>query len=189
MISMKIGYIVEEENDFEVIVELTKKIVPTNRFATSKFVSHGCGKLRCKCSAWSKILQQRGCHLLVVIHDLDSRKLNTLKKELESSITTSQMDGKLVLIPVKEMESWLLFDEQALAGVFSIRKKIQLPNQPEQIDSPKEHLRDLVWKNGRKRYINTVHNRRIAEEIDIQNLRECRSYTPYEVFLRTHFGL
>jgi hypothetical protein len=57
-------------------------------------------------------------------------------------------------------------------------------NDPEKIPEPKEFLRDLVWKLSDKttRYVNTVHNVKIAENLTISALRKCKAFLPLEKF-------
>ena len=178
-----IGVIAEEQNDVDVLYEFTSKIIPENAFSFRRFIGHGCGKLRHKCNAWAQNLIRRGCSHLVVMHDLDVNDENTLRHQLEESIRGLAFTGSLVLIPVHEIEAWLLCDGAALRHVFSMKKQPKVPSNPEGIQSPKEHLRDLVWRTSRKHYVNTIHNRRIAASIPVASLRVCRSFDPYPRFL------
>jgi hypothetical protein len=56
---------------------------------------------------------------------------------------------------------------------------------PEAIARPKERLRDLVFiRSGHKtRYLNSVHNVKIAGACLLANLRRCASFRPLEDFL------
>ncbi len=183
---MKIGIIAEEDNDVEVLYELTCKITAENTFSFKKFLGHGCGPIQKKCAAWAENLMRRGCTLLVVIHDLDDRNKATLFSDLNRQVQSVTFEAHLILIPVLELESWLLTDGQALKNIFKMSKTPNLPGQPETIMDPKKHLKDIVWKMAKKRYINTIHNKKIAKEITLPALNKCPSFQPYPAFISTH---
>ncbi len=180
---VKIGVIAEEQNDIDVLYELTRKLTSESNFSFSRFVGHGCGKLRKKCRAWSHILTQRGYSNLVVIHDLDNNDEGCLRRELEDSVDGITFTSHIILIPVYEIEAWLLSDPLALKQTFSMNKSPNIPKHPETICNPKEYLRDVVWKYCKKYYINTIHNKKIAEATRIERLSVCSSFSPYPEFL------
>jgi hypothetical protein len=181
--AVRIGIIAEEDNDVDVLYELTCKLTPESNFRFSKFVGHGCGKLRRKCGAWARNLIQRGCSHIVVMHDLDSNDKNVLYTELEGDIRHIGREYYLILIPVHEIEAWLLFDPVALKETFGMRKAPKTPTTPEKVSDPKKCLRDIVRKSCEKQYINTIHNKRIARAVRINKLLPCTSFSPYPDFL------
>ncbi len=181
--AVHIGVIAEEQNDIDVLYQLTCKLVAENSFSFHKFIGHGCGKLRRKCKAWGKNLIWRGCTHLVVMHDLDGGDESKLLKELNQAIESLSCDGSLILIPIQEVEAWLLCDASALKEVFNMKKKPKVPAEPERIRKPKEHVRDLVQRSCGKYYVNTIHNAKIAAEIGITSLKACGSFRPYRKFL------
>lgn len=181
--AVKIGVIAEEQNDIDVIYALTCKLTAENNFNFRKFIGHGCGKLRRKCRAWSHILVQKGCSHIVVIHDLDDDNEERLRNELEQSVDGIACTGHIILIPIYEIEAWLLSDPLALKQTFSMKRVPNIKAHPETIRYPKEHLRDIVWRYARKQYVNTIHNKRIAEAISIDRLSVCHSFLPYPEFL------
>jgi hypothetical protein len=93
--------------------------------------------------------------------------------------------GRIILIPVFEIEAWLLSDPLALQQAFNMRKSPNIPQNPETIPHPKEYLRNIVWKYSKKRYINTIHNKRIASVLRIDKVSLCSSFTPYPTFVST----
>lgn len=183
---MDIGVIAEDNSDVAVLYELTSKLITPNRFAFKRWVGGGCGMLRRKCAAWAKNLLQRGCTHLVVIHDLDTNLESKLREELTKYIKDIAFDRYIILIPIHEVESWLLADAAALQKVFNMNRIPQTPCNPEAIMKPKERLRDIVFKNTKKekRYLNTIHNQKIAKELRIGELkRKCASFRSYPVFI------
>jgi len=99
---MKIGVIAEDNNDVDVLYEITCKLTKENSFSFKKFVGHGSGMLRRKCTAWAKNLLLRGCTHLVVLHDLDENNENELRKKLNDCVKNIKFKGYVILIPVKE---------------------------------------------------------------------------------------
>ena len=145
---MKIGVIAEENNDVEVLYELTAKLVGENSFSFSRFVGHGCGKLRRKCEGWAKNLLTRGCSALVVIHDLDKRGELELRTTLETRVKAAGFSKSVVLIPIQEIEAWLLSDPKAIQQVFKMRKVPRIPSRPERIADPEPRGPDCYSLRG-----------------------------------------
>lgn len=181
---LKIGVIAEEDNDVDVLYEFTSKLIAKKSFSFKQFVGHGCGKLRRKCGVWANNLHQRGCSHLVILHDLDVWKENELRAILDKSITGVAFRLSVVLIPIQELEAWLLSDAQALRKVFGMRQDPKTPARPERIASPKEYLGRLIWKSTKARYLNTIHNKKIAAETRIPSLAKCPSFSRYPIFLK-----
>ena len=185
--SLKMGVIAEENNDVDVISAITAKIVRDNSFSVAKFVGHGCGKVRRKCSAWAKNLKDKGCDLIVVIHDLDRHKESELRQDLEGKLECTEGTAALVLIPIEEMEAWLLTDGKALKAVFKMRRIPKIPKNTEAIQSPKEFLADVVSSNSKTQYLNTTHNKKLAAEIGLDSLNQCPSFTTFPPFIEKVF--
>ena len=183
---MNIGIIAEERNDIEVLYELTSKLIPVNDFSFKKFVAHGCGKLRRKCKSWAENLFRRGCKHIVVLHDLDASLEHELREELTTYVNSVGFDAFIILIPVHEIEAWLLVDSKALRKVFSMKKHPKTPMNHESILIPKKKLEEIVWKNTKKYYVNTIHNQKIAKELVLGRInRRCHSFRPYSNFINT----
>ena len=179
----KIGLIAEDDSDIEVIIEILKKYLLNNDFSTRKFVGNGCGKLRTKCGSWAENLFKSGCDYVFIFHDLDRNHEKELRGKIEAKVCPIKNPNSLVVIPKEELEAWLLSDSTALKNAFKLDKEPKPIANCENIQSPKEHLRDLIYKLNKKRYLNTVHNKKIASEISLDNLRRCRSYASFDSFL------
>ncbi len=179
----RIGIIAENNSDVEVIKEILKKYFNENTYAVKKYIGKGCGKLKQKCTAWAINLRRSGCNHIIVFHDLDENDEHSLRCSLEEKINITENNNSLVVIPIKEMEAWLLTDINAIKSAFNLQKVNKPIRNCETIDSPKEFLRDIVWKTGKKRYLNTVHNVKIASFISKEKFMQCKSYHIFDKYL------
>lgn len=183
----RVGIIAEDDSDVDVIRSIIRKIARRS-FGIDKFVGHGCGKVRSKCRAWSQNLHQRGCTLLIVVHDLDTANLRTLRQSLAVELTQSPIKRNIIVIPVREIEAWLLADQDAIRKALNLSMPIGKVSNPEAIARPKERLGELIYiRSGHKtRYVNSIHNVKIADASALTNLRRCASFIPLEDFLIAH---
>jgi hypothetical protein len=188
--SNKIGIIAEDDSDVDVVIELIKKIVPQKVFSVSSYVGHGCGKIRGKCFQWAESLKTKGCSSLILLHDLDDNKLSSLHFELRNSLERCAIPQHIVVIPIQEIEAWLLSDSQAIQKAMHLVNLVPRIANPQFINDPKRRLSEIIYmKSGKtKRYLNTVHNKKIAAEIDLVNIRRCTSYIPLEKFVASYIN-
>ena len=182
--SKKIGVIAEDSSDICVINEILMKYMDCNKYSIKKFVGNGCGKLRNKCGVWANMLSKSGCEHIMVFHDLDRNDKSHLLDMLENKVSKDSFPSSIIVIPVEELEAWLLSDAKAIKTVFSLKKAPKKINNCETISSPKGHLRDIVWHLGKKRYLNTRHNQKIANKSTVTNFLRCKSYKPLDKFIR-----
>lgn len=180
-----IGIIAEDSSDVDVITSLLEKYVQRNKFSIKKFVGNGCGKLRNKCGSWATSLFEAGCHHVLVFHDLDRNDEAELKKLLFKKLPKSLFPNSHVVIPIEELEAWLLSDEAAIRDVFRLERTPPKIADCESVPSPKEHLGHLVWSIGKKRYLNTTHNKKLAERATLGNLRRCASYVAFDEYVKS----
>jgi hypothetical protein len=179
---VNIGIIAEDNSDVEVMKEITLMILKPYRAGFKRFVGHGCGKLRRKCRAWAENLARQGCRWIAVVHDLDTSSEGELRAHLDAAIASADVEAKVVIIPKREIEAWLLYDGRAIAAAFRETKHPKLPGNPEALGDPKTYLRDVVWATYRKDYLTTVHNPQIAKNIDLSRLKQSGSFAPYPAF-------
>lgn len=181
--SKKIGVIAEDDSDVDVIAEILAKYMVKNTFSVKSMVGHGCGKIRQKCDSWSRLLFKRGCEHVFLFHDLDRDNEADLRKLLEKKLSPKVTPNSLIVIPIEELEAWLLSDTEAIQHVFSLPKRPKKISNCESVTSPKEHLAKMVWLSGGKRYVNTIHNKKISERVSLENLKRCSSYTNFDNYL------
>lgn len=183
-----VGIIAEDESDFESARILIERISGKSNLGYRKKIGNGCGKLRRKCLLWSNELSQLGCGMLVLIHDLDRNDLPTLSDQLSTALRSSTLSNRLICIPVEEIEAWFLADPTAIKRALNLRKLPRFSGMPEQVDSPKERLRDEVFRcsDKNKDYLNTRHNQILARHVDISLLRSrSPSFSKFYDFVST----
>jgi hypothetical protein len=187
MAKVKVGIIAEDKSDVEVIEIIAKNITATP-FSVSSQVGRGCGKINAKALGWAKDLQFKKCTHLILVHDLDDKNYAALMQSLTEALKPCPINKHAIVIPTRELEAWLLADHATITSVMKLRKPMQRIAAPESINNPKEHLRDVIWKNSGKSvtYINTLHNAQIARVLDTDELQRCPSFLPFAAFIQTH---
>jgi len=181
-----IGIIAEDDSDFESSKVLIKRITSKTNLSFKKAIGNGCGKIRRKALAYTIDLKNRGCDTVILLHDLDRRNLEQLKKELTAKLSDSPITNKLICIPVEEIEAWFLSDPNAIKTALNLRRKPNIRGNPETINSPKETLGELIFHCSEKNiyYLNTRHNEIIASEVSIDIMKnKCPSFNCFYSFI------
>jgi hypothetical protein len=183
MSSVSVGIIAEDKSDVECIKILARKIADKKPIAFPFFSSRGSGDLRNikKVSAWSKALFEKGCKYLLLVHDLDQRNYRELYKTLVTVISASIIPDNIICIPVQEIEAWFLSDEAAiLAFCHASRLSRKIPANPENIDSPKEYLRKLIYDTSKNKIsFIEIMNQKLADFVNIEQIiAKCPSFSP-----------
>lgn len=181
--SKTLGVIAEDTSDVDVIKVFFEKYAPANSFSVKKFVGNGCGKLHGKCRAWAENLFTAGCDHVFLFHDQDRHDLDRLRTSLRAKIPANDFPKTVVVIPVEEIEAWLLSDSEAIKAAFSLKKVPKRIKDVARVTNPKGHLSDLVRAAGNKTYVNTIHNKKIAEKVSLENLRRCKSYEDFDQYV------
>lgn len=187
---LRIGVIAEDKSDVESARVLIRRITQREDIGVRHFIGTGCGKIKRKANSWAQNLRDKGCRLLILIHDLDRAELDKLQQALKGALDPCPMEPYLICIPVEEMEAWWLSDPQAIKRALSLPRAPKIKGHPESISSPKEHLAKLVRRcsNNKKTFLNTKHNAIIAGELDLKKARKCSSFVPFYDFVESHVG-
>ena len=180
-----IGVIAEDDSDIAVVDLLIGKLAKTP-YVIRPVAANGSGKIVGKCRGWAQNLRDQGCRYLFVVHDLDVRRVSELTHQLREALRPSPIDPHLIVIPVREIEAWLLADHVAITKAMKLKEKLKMVPNPEALHRPKEYLADLVYKKSRRtrRYVNAVDNAKIANLCVPSNLLRCPSFGPFERFVK-----
>lgn len=191
MTKKHVGIIAEDESDVEVLKELGRKISGRN-FSASHHIGKGCGQIKAKTSGWCASLKHKGCKSLILVHDRDDKDALKLRAELESVLEATKIDRRYIAIPSEELEAWLLSDCVAIKDALNLETEPKSIANPESINSPKERLGDLVRMHSKGRakvYVNTEHNRLIAQKISVTEIdKKCPSFGDFKGFVESEIG-
>jgi len=175
----RIGVITEDKSDFETVQEIINRIPSKSQIILKKAFAKGCTRIPSKGKRMVADLNQKNCDGLIIVHDLDDNDYQKLMNTVLRVIRPCPIDDHIVIIPIRAIEAWLLTDMNAIQEVFNYTQSHikEIPNT-ETIDKPKRHLQDLVRLRIRKRYLNTVHNSKIAARLDFSKALKCPSFLP-----------
>jgi hypothetical protein len=182
----------EAESDFETLKELVRRLANDPRLKIKGKGFANCGELLKKGSKQIQFYRQEGFTRFIICYDADRENPEKRFYEvLEKIVNPAGVDGTFcVLIPIQEIETWILADIQAVTKVFPGWVPVKdIPN-PESIQDPKEHLIKLSRnKNMRPRYIHDIHNQKVAQYIDLEMVeRKCPSFLPLKTLIKTGVG-
>ncbi|MDO3695928.1 DUF4276 family protein [Wenyingzhuangia sp. chi5] len=184
-----IGLIVEDNSDFDSFKKIISRITNKSNLSFKKAIGNGCGKIKRKASSYANILHQRGCDMIILVHDLDRNNLAVLKSELNTSIKNSPAKYNYVCVPVEEIEGWFLSDPMGIKNSLKLYLKPKISSLPENIASPKEKIGELVYQcsNKTKIYLNTKHNSILADSISIEEMKKkCNSFNEFYDFINQY---
>jgi Domain of unknown function (DUF4276) len=185
-----LGVIAEDESDVQVVGVLARKISQA-RFAIRQALAHGSGQMQKKALVWARVLYAKGCTHLMLVHDSDHHSVADLTARLTQALAGAPIGRRVVVIPVREIEAWLLADHEAVNTALKLRPPLTPQPNPQGILHPKEHLGRLIDQRTARHihYTNTIHNVRIAEHANVARLlARCTSFRGFEVFVRTQLG-
>lgn len=182
-----IGIIAEDDSDFESSKILIKKIVRKDNLPFKKMVTHGCGPLKKKAFEHARTLKNRGCDLLILLHDLDRNEIKKLESELQNKLKSNPFfSNYFICIPIEEIEAWFLSDPEGIKKALALNRVPKVKGMPETIHSPKEKLGEYIniCSNHNKIYLNTKHNQIIAGKVSIDLIKnKCISFKKLYTFL------
>jgi hypothetical protein len=184
-----LGVIAEGDSDVAVVGVLARNIAQAE-FEIRSAVGKGCGRMQKKALGWARELHRRGCTHLMLVCDLDENSRSDLAARLTKALEGFPIERRVVVIPVRQIEAWLLADQDAVSDAFKLHRRVKHQANPEGIRDPKQRLGELLAERSGKRvqYLNSVHNPLIAQHARVDQLRRCPSFTGFEAFVREHLG-
>jgi len=171
----------EDESDVATLVVLIRRLAEDDRVPIRGRGFGGGGDLL-KYGARELGLYARFARRFVVCHDCDTADyVERTRKLIDKVIKPSGVDGQFcALVPVRTIEAWIVADLEAVKKVLTGWGGAKPVGNPEGVDNPKLLLDRLTRKDGVKpRYVNAIHNQRIAAHLDLQRIRaSCPSFEP-----------
>jgi len=180
----RVGIIAEDSSDIDTLNVLLRRIVPTN-FKLKRYDAKGCSKLTRKCCAVSKGWVRDNTTHIIICRDCDKNDCAALYRDLRSEVSSIDKHEELIciVIPIEEIEAWLMADHKAFNKRF-LKMNLKAINNPENVSNPKEFLsRQSRGKNSKPRYVNSIHNKELAGMVDIEAvINKCPSFHPFYSF-------
>ena len=183
MTSHRIGVLAEDGTDCATLEVLIKRMLGARVGAgigIKKLSGKGCAQLRGKAKAWLGELDRAKCTAAILLHDLDQRTEDELRKQLQTIPVPGGM-RLLICIPIEELEAWFWSDPEIVFKITGSRKTI---SAPERIRSPKEEfMRQSRLLHQKSRY-QTNMNPELARDLDL-NLcaQRCRAFRELRDFV------
>ena len=147
----------------------------------------GCGKLCRKACSHIKDFASKGASRFIVCHDSDGTRPRAVKERLEGVIRAGNCStyNCSIVVPIEELESWIIADEKAIQTVISTLSITSVAS-PESLNNPKEWLRSKSRVLGsRPLFIPSIHNKEVLRHTNLDKLAtKCPSFIPLREFVR-----
>lgn len=178
----------EDTSDADALVALVKNITGRTNFTVYKKGFSGCGELCRKAPSHIKLFAEQGATRFIICHDSDGHDPREIRAKVEAAIKKKGCSSytHAVVVPVEELEAWMIADEKAIADVIP-SLKIKTVKKPESIPSPKEWLVSESTK-GRSTplYVPALHNVQVAKLINLDKLeKKCPSFRLLKEFVNS----
>lgn len=181
------GILAEDDSDIQTLKVIIRRLADDKTIPIRGKGFSGCGKLLKDGWKYLKSLPSLNCSRFIFAHDADQRNYREVQRQLfDSIIKPSGLRTSIcLLIPVQEIEAWMLADLAAASNIFPGWTPKSVPN-PESISSPQEYLEKLSrLGGGRPRFSHAVHNEKLAKHIDLLKVsKHCPSFRPLEDFVK-----
>ena len=182
------GVIGEADSDAATLKVLIRKI--TNNKSLKVLVKdyNGCGEILKQGSRQLQAFSGLGCKKFVVCHDADGPDPSAKYNEIQNRvITPSGCDDCCIVIPVHEIEAWILADIDKVAKFISPSwTPSAYDGDPEAVSDAQEYI-EKMSRNSKKRprYSHTTDNAAVAEHLDLDRVKKrCKSFRPFIEFVQ-----
>ena len=181
------GVLGEAPSDAETVKVLIRRLAGDDRLTVRTKGYQGCGELKRKGAKQIDLFAKLNCTRFVVCYDADGPDPTERRAEIDRTVVRPSgqpASGCCIVIPVQELEAWILADIEAVTKVFRGWRPQPIKN-PETIVRPKEHIERLSTAGAsRPRYSHTMHNAAVARHLDLQRVRRnCPSFMPLVRFV------
>ncbi len=178
----------EHRSDAETIVVLMKRLLHDDRASIGLKGYNGCGQLRRKGAKQIRLFADLGAERFVVCHDADGPDPALARESVRREIVepSGVQESCCILIPIEEIEAWIIADEEAISQTIPTFTPPAVSN-PEGKNDPKEWIvRQSKRSRSRPLYVPSVHNAHVAKYLDLDRVAEkCPSFRPLVDFLNS----
>jgi hypothetical protein len=173
------GILGEDPSDVATLKVLVKRLAGNDSLRVKTKGYGGCAEMLRKGARQLRLFQDFNCTRFIVCHDADGPDPNPHRELVQQRIVTPSgiNEGCCIVVPVQELEAWILADIEAVTRIFTSWVPSPIEN-PEQVASPKEHLEKLSRDSRqRPRYSHATHNEKVAKHLDLNKIRaKCPSF-------------
>jgi len=172
----------EDKSDVNTLKVIVRRIAGDKSIPVQGKGYNGAPEMLRKAAKQMNAFQSTGCRKFVVAYDSDGEDAKErFATVVECVIDKAKLEGPCcILIPVQEIEAWILADLPAVTNVISGWSPTESFANPENQDDPKELLESLSKATNKKpRYDHTLHNEKVAEHLDLDVVfKKCPSFRP-----------
>lgn len=172
----------EDRSDVEMIQTLIRRIANSPNVAVSRKGYQGAPEMLAKAPMQIQAYKKLGASRFIVCYDSDGYPAEERHKEIvQRVLIPANVDAVFcALVPVQEIESWVLSDIDAVAKVHTSWRPPQKFSHPEHVIKPKEFLEKMTQqRNLRPLYNHKTHNPQVAKHLSLQQLAsKCPSSLP-----------
>ena len=181
------GILGEDTSDVNTLKVIIRRLHQDERMQISGKGYDGCAQLLRKGARQLEAMVKLGCTRFIIAYDADDGDPSERRKEVQCKVVKPSGVGDkccCIVIPVQELESWILADIAAVTRIISSWRPSPVA-YPESIASPKEALEKLSRNSKhRPRYVHAMHNEQVAKYIDLAMVeRKCESFKPLKKFV------
>lgn len=173
------GIIGEDRSDVATLKVLVKRLADNPRLTVKTKGYSGSGEMLRKGATQIALFQSQRLERFIVCHDADGPDPEPNRERVWQRIVrpSGLTDECCVVVPVQELEAWILADIECAEKVIPSWRPRPVDN-PEGIPNPKEYLERLSRNSKqRPRYTHGVHNERMAQHLDLRKVEaKCLSF-------------
>lgn len=192
------GIIAEDNSDCDTLKVLVKRLSGDSkpRFTTKGFKGGG-NLMKFGDRELRQFKDKKGCNRFIICHDADGppskvagKYQEMVKKVVKPASVYDNENNVCILIPVQELETWILADHNAIKKVIKKWSHKQNYNQPEQVANPKEVIEKASRISGKRPlFTHALHNTKVAEHLNLEIVKKkCPSFAVLADFIEKNQG-
>jgi hypothetical protein len=187
-----IGIFGEDYSDFATLKEIVRSLTENRSLTINGRGFGGKGNLLNKCADHLKTFYEDGYRHFVICHDSNGDEASLIRERVHRRIVAPSgipADGCCIVVPVQEIEAWILADIRSARKIFPSWRPAPVRN-PERMTKPSRELERMSrQKNLRPRYSHPTHNPQIVQYLNLDKVAEhCPSFRPLREFVLQHFS-
>lgn len=171
----------EDASDGEMLKVLIRRLLGDETVRVKPKGFDGCGELLRKGAKQLQLFQRLGFQRFIICYDADGPEPSHRREQIiQRVVRPSGIGSHCVVVPVQEIEAWILADIEAVTQVFPSWRPRRVEEPPESIQNPKERLEWLSRASNKKPvYSHATHNPIVAKHLNLAVVRaRCPSFAP-----------